>query len=102
MKILLIIPLLFNSLFLMNTNTVASDINKILKSGDGKTIQTAYIVNSVDEEYDVLRHLNLKPISQKLYLKDGNFYDAINTGSQTIFFKVATKKLINKNLPLVI
>lgn len=73
-----------------------------MKTGDGQSIKTAYKVNSVDEEYDVLRYLKLKPIMQKLYMKDGNFYDAITTKSKTIYFKIVTKKISNKNLPQVI
>lgn len=70
-----------------------ANITRIINSGNGKTIETAYKVNSVDEEYELLRYLNLKPIMQKLYIKNGNFYDAIKTDNKIIYFKVVTKKL---------
>ncbi len=79
-----------------------TDVDKILNSGDGKTITTAYKVNSVEEEYDLLRHLKLKPIMQKLYIKEGDYYDAILTNSGTLYFKIVIKKIFNKNVPLVI
>lgn len=79
-----------------------TDINKILKSGNGLSIKTAYEVNSLNEEYDLISHLKLKPIMQKLIIKDGYFYDAITTNSRIIYFKLKTKKLPNKSLPQII
>jgi hypothetical protein len=95
---------LFLLLFSYSLLSIASpiDIGSILKTGDGKSLKTAYKVNSVNEEYDVLRYLNLKPIMQKLYIKDGVFYDEITTNSKTIFFKVINKKLQSKIIPQII
>ncbi|WP_395058958.1 hypothetical protein [Flavobacterium sp.] len=72
-------------------------INRILKSGNGKSIETAYKVDSVEEEYDVLRFLKLNPIMQKLYIREAYFYDAIITNKGTIYFKIVTKKLTTKS-----
>ena len=68
-------------------------IEKILNSGNGKSIDTAYKVNSVQEEYDVIWYLQLRPITQKLHIKGGYFYDEIKTDKKTLFFKIIAKKL---------
>lgn len=78
------------------------DIIKILKSGDGKSIKTAYKVNNIDEEYDVLKHLKLTAIQQKLHIIDGYFIDEITTKSKTIYFKIIEKKLPTKKSKLII
>ena len=91
-KISMLFLFIFFSAFSLNPPT---DIIKIMNSGDGKSIKTAYVVNSVEEEYDLLTHLKLKSIMQKLIIKDGYFYDAITTNSKVIFFKLKTKKLPN-------
>lgn len=72
------------------------DIKKILDTGDGKSIETAYKVNSVNEEYLLLDYLKLKSLSQKLIIKDGFFIDAIHTNSKIIYFKIINKKLLKK------
>jgi hypothetical protein len=79
-----------------------TDIDRIMKSGNGQSIKTAYKVNSIAEEYNVLRYLKLKPVFQKTHIKEGVFYDEITTKSGIIYFKVIAKKLIPKNLPQVI
>ena len=79
-----------------------ADISKILKSGNGQSIKTAYEVNSVMEEYELLDYLKLKSVIQKLIIVDGYFYDAITTDSRTVYFKLKSKKLLNKNLPQII
>lgn len=85
--------LISSFLFFAFTNNPPIEINKILKSGDGKTIETAYKVETVQEEYDVLKHLKLQSKMQKLHIKDGYFYDEIKTQTRTIFFKIITKQL---------
>jgi hypothetical protein len=50
-------------------------VERILKSGDGKTAETAYQVKSVAEEYQVIRALGLAPQEQALILKDDKAYD---------------------------
>lgn len=93
-KVLILVFVLFNWLSFSANPPI--DIQAILKSGNGKTIQTAYEVNSVDEEYVVLDFLKLKSIGQKLFIKDGFFIDAIQTSTKTIYFKIIEKKLIRK------
>ena len=72
------------------------EIKKILDSGDGKSIETAYKVNSVNDEYLLLDYLKLKSLSQKLIIKDGFFIDAIHTNTKIIYFKIIKKKLLKK------
>jgi hypothetical protein len=95
MKIILITILLLHSLAVLSSNLPA-DIVRIMKSGNGRTIETAFLVNSVDEEYDLLHFMKLKPIFQKLHIKDGYFYDAIQTNTHIIYFKIITRKLPKK------
>lgn len=95
--IIILIFFISTSIFAFNP---PADITKIMKSGDGQSVKTAYEVNSVDEEYELLDYLKLKPIMQKLIVKDGFFYDAITTNVKVIYFKIKTKKLLNKNLSL--
>ena len=90
MKLIVIVSILLHT---MVTMTLPIEIEKILKSGDGKSIETAYKVNSVEEEYGLLRHLKLTPNMQKLHIKNGYFYDEIKTNAKTIYFKLITKKL---------
>jgi hypothetical protein len=95
--------LLFLSISVMAfISTPPIKINRILKSGNGKSIETAYKVDSVEEEYDLLRFLKLNLIMQKLYIKKGYFYDTIITNKNTIYFKIVTKKLNTKSDSLAI
>lgn len=51
-------------------------VAKILKSGDGKTQDTAYHVKNVGEEYQVIRALGLRPAQQALIINDkGTAFD---------------------------
>jgi len=50
-------------------------IAKILKTGDGKTQETAYQVKSVGEEYQVIRSLGLQPKEQALIINGKKSYD---------------------------
>ncbi|MCW3849307.1 DUF4919 domain-containing protein [Sphingomonas sp. LB-2] len=50
-------------------------VAKILKTGDGKSAETAYVVKSVAEEYMVIRELGLQPEMQSLIMKDNKPYD---------------------------
>lgn len=52
-------------------------IQSILNSGDGKSVEHAYVVASVHEEYVVLRVLKLQPGEQTLVSKNGHSYDAL-------------------------
>jgi hypothetical protein len=68
------------------------DIIRIMNSGDGRSIETAYEVYSIDEEYKLLRYLKLTPIIQKLQIENGVFYDSFKIDSRTMYFKVLSKK----------
>jgi hypothetical protein len=50
-------------------------VRSILKSGDGKSLQTAMIVISTDEEYVILDVLALRPTGQALLHDKGHSYD---------------------------
>lgn len=52
-------------------------LNSIKSSVDGKSPQTAFEVISVNEEYGLIRSLNLRPIGQALAMDNGHFYDAM-------------------------
>jgi hypothetical protein len=56
------------------TGVIARDktdrIEKLIASTDGATKATAYKVKSVDEEYQILRALHLKPEQQDLVIGD--------------------------------
>ena len=97
----IVILFLFISFSTFSMNPPA-DIPTILKSGNGQSIKTAYEVNSVMEEYELLDYLKLKMVMQKLIIVNDCFYDAITTNSRVIYFKVVTKKLPNKNKPQII
>lgn len=95
MKKLLILLLSLQALA-MPYQDIPKDINRILNSGNGRSIKTAFKVNNVDEEYDLLRYFKLVSISQKLIIIDGYFYDAIQTKSNTIYFKIIKRQLPTK------
>lgn len=95
MKTLLILLLSLQALA-MPYQDIPKDINRILNSGNGRSIETAFKVNNVDEEYDLLRYFKLVSISQKLIIIDGYFYDAIQTKSNTIYFKIIKRQLPTK------
>lgn len=95
MKPILITMLMLHSLIALSKNPPA-EINKIMASGNGRSIETAFQVNTVDEEYDLLRFLKLTPILQKLLIKDGYFYDEIKTQTNTVYFKIIKKQLPKK------
>jgi hypothetical protein len=66
-------------------------ISEILKSGDGKTPETAYIVYSIDEEYRLLTYLGMKPEMQMLSVFEGQYYDILVVEENHIFFKLVRK-----------
>ena len=67
-------------------------IRSIMDSGDGKSLQTAWVVISTQEEYVVLRVLGYLTPEQSLVQKDGHSYDVMRaknpqTGiEETIYF----------------
>jgi hypothetical protein len=69
-------------------------LQSIILSGDGKSLDTAYEVINIIEEYAVLEHLALEKGDQDLIEKDGRFYDLIiskNTEgeSRNVYFDIS-------------
>jgi hypothetical protein len=73
-------------------------VQSILKSGDGKTTATAYVVIATDEEYVVLGELGIRRTSQALMEEKGQKFDRMDGIDQkskervTLYFNV-TKPL---------
>jgi hypothetical protein len=69
-------------------------INSIMASGDGKTVETAFAVIAIDEEYRVLSMLGLRKTRQALVAKNGHKFDALTAiddksgGSMTLYFNI--------------
>ena len=69
-------------------------IDSILKSGDGKSEESAFVVIQVAEEYSMLRVLGLRPSIQALIHAQGHSYDRFQTKSNdtgqevVVFFNV--------------
>jgi hypothetical protein len=66
-------------------------IDSILKSGDGKSEQSAFVVIQIAEEYSMLRLLGLQPLNQSLIHAQGHSYDRFeaksnDTGQQVVVF----------------
>jgi hypothetical protein len=69
-------------------------VKSILDSGDGKTQDTAYVVISVDEEYIVLRFLEIRPGGQSLSGgKNGQMFDVLKGSKDgqgvTMYFNIS-------------
>jgi Domain of unknown function (DUF4919) len=52
-------------------------LNSIKSKGDGKSIETAYQVISINEEYALLRSIGLRPFEQSLLEDKGSQFDAL-------------------------
>jgi hypothetical protein len=69
-------------------------VQSILKSGDGKTTATAYVVISTDEEYTVLSELGIRRTRQALMEEKGQKFDRMDGVDQkskervTVYFNV--------------
>jgi hypothetical protein len=69
-------------------------IDSIRNSGDGKSMETAWVVINVHEEYVILRALGFRPGEQSLIHKDGHSYDEMKVKNaedgtaQTFYFNV--------------
>ena len=70
-------------------------IDSILKSGDGKTTKTAYVVITVSEEYATMGHLGLQVAQQDLLHDDaGHSYDLLKgvnpetRATQEVYFNI--------------
>jgi hypothetical protein len=65
-------------------------LDSILMTGDGRTIETAFWVTSVEEEYDVLRGLSLKLVEQELLKEGVDEMDCVTEAGKkiTLYFDV--------------
>ena len=65
-------------------------IDSIVHSGDGKSVQTAWVIISVHEEYVLLRVLGFQPSGQSLLSQDGHSYDVMKAkgedGTERTFY----------------
>lgn len=50
----------------------------LLTTGDGKSVETAYCVQSINEEYVIMRHFGYKVTSQAYILSDKTGYDLLS------------------------
>ena len=69
-------------------------VRSILNSGDGKSLEKAWVVINVREEYVLLRVLGFRPSGQSLVNQNGHSYDVMKVKNaedgteQTIYFNV--------------
>ena len=69
-------------------------IDSIRNSGDGKSLETAWVVINVHEEYVMLRALGFRPSQQSLVNQNGHSYDVMKVKNaedgteQTFYFNV--------------
>ena len=78
MKLLLAAFLLLSAPGTATAKEKQGRIEKLIASTDGASKATAYKVKSVDEEYQILRALRLKPEQQSLIMgDDGHPYDRL-------------------------
>jgi hypothetical protein len=66
-------------------------VNSIVHSGDGKSVETAWVVINTHEEYVVFRALGYRPGEQSLMNKDGHSYDvmkvkSVEDGTEATFY----------------
>lgn len=77
----------------LNSRMSSGLINSILSSGDGETFDTAFHVFRVEEEYDILKSLQLFPSKQALTENNGDMFDYFeckNSNGQQfkVYFKI--------------
>lgn len=66
-------------------------LNSIKSNADGKSVDSAYEVISINEEYGLIRTLGLRPIKQGLVQNKGHHFDAITvvdpqTGKESVIY----------------
>lgn len=66
-------------------------VDSIMKSGDGKSTEKAWVVINVHEEYVILRVLGYRPGEQSLLHKDGHSFDEMKVknrddGTEATFY----------------
>ena len=82
--------------FLLLVSTIGSantheKLARILKSGDGKSPETAYKVYSTSEEYQLLIFLEKTPSSQALKRLDNKLFDVFQVEGEMIWFTIIKK-----------
>lgn len=90
-SIITVFLIFFISLSFSKAKEPPTRITEILNSGDGKSAKTAFVVYSIDEEYQLLEHLKLNPKIQMLAIIDGEYFDIILVGETPIYFKLVSK-----------
>lgn len=88
-KLLLILGIAI--LQLASTNP-SPEIKEILNSGDGTSYETAFVVESIEDEYRLLKYLGKQAISQMLVIENGEFYDILKTKEGFMIFKFKEKQ----------
>lgn len=69
-------------------------MKSVLKSGDGRSPETAFVVISIDEEYRAMEALSLTPVSQALVHQRGSTFDRFEAKKRdsgqpvTLYFNV--------------
>lgn len=91
MKTSILSMLMFFTVFTANAFYPSERMVNILNSGDGKSYKTAYEINSIEEEYQLLEHLKLIPTMQMLSIIEGQYYDILVVGDERIYFKLIPK-----------
>ena len=74
-------------------------VNSIKNSGDGKTLETAFVVISTDEEYALFNYLGLRPTDQALVKEKGHTFDKMTaldpTTNQSVIYYFNIDKPFN-------
>ncbi len=52
-------------------------LDSIVRSGDGRTVETAWVVISVPEEYAIVAVLGMRVLGQEVVRRDGRYYDRL-------------------------
>lgn len=75
---------------ILYTNQLKVLTNSILANGNGKTKETAYIVNSVGEEFLIsdLLGKNLRGFQRRSVMQNDGVIDEFSKGDEKIYFKV--------------
>jgi hypothetical protein len=73
-------------------------LSSIKSKADGKNPETAFQIISINEEYALMRSMNLRPIKQSLFEEKGHFYDVLTvvdpqTNQQTVVYFNVDKPL---------
>lgn len=56
----------------------ANILNALLRTGDGESVQTAYCVQSINEEYIIMQHFGYKVTMQAYIISNGSDYDLLS------------------------